>query len=134
MKKGTNETENPFEEVRKTQKKICSRAMISTVLISLALIAFDEKAMAKGLILGTLLSVINFLVMARSIPKSLGKTPAKARAIGFMSVLGRYGILAIPLVAGMKMDTVSFWAAVVGIFAVQIVILIDYTLINRMKT
>ena len=105
--------------------------MMFAIFFALAFILFEEKAIAKGLILGTLFSIFNFVLIGRSLPLSLGQTPAKARAVGLASILGRYVVLAVPLIVGLKFKNISFWAVVVGIFAVQIVTLIEYTIINR---
>lgn len=47
-----------------------------------------------------------------------------------MSILLRYFFLAIPLVIGMKYVSFNFVAVVVGIFAIQIVMLVDHLAIK----
>ncbi len=131
MEKGTQETENPRDEIVKTQKKICSWAMTSAIVLALVFLVLDEKATAKGLVLGTLFSIINFVLLGRSIPMTLGQSVARARMIGLTSILCRYAVLAIPLIVGVKSDAFNFVAVVVGVFAVQIVTLVDYTIIKR---
>ncbi len=134
MGKEAKETENPAEQVRKTQKKIGSRAMTAAILISLAFVVFDQKAIAKGLILGTLFSIINFALIGQSIPMMLGKSRTKARMVGLSSILCRYALLAIPLIVAVKSEAVSFLAVVIGIFSVQMVALLEYTVLQRFKT
>jgi len=68
--------------------------------------------------------------MGKSIPKVLGRSRTKANAMGFMSILLRYFFLAIPLVIGMKYASFNFVAVVVGIFAIQIVMLVDHLAIK----
>jgi len=133
MEKDTHETGNPDDEVRKAQKKICSWALTSAIVLGLVFILLDEKAVAKGLILGTLFSIVNFVLLGKSIPMMLGQRLSKARLVGLISVLCRYGILAIPLILGIKLEAINFVAVAVGIFAVQIVTLADATIIQRMR-
>jgi len=131
MQKETNETEDPRDEMKKAQKRFCSWAMTSAIIVAFVFLILDEKAIAKGLIMGTLFSIINFILLGRSIPMVLGQSVAKTRALGLTSILGRYAVLAIPLIVSNKSDTFNFIAVVVGIFSVQIVTIVDYTIIRR---
>ncbi len=127
-----DETESPRDEIAMVQKRICFWALTSAVVIAFVCIFFlDEKAVGKGLLLGTLFSIINFVLMGKSIPMALGQSRPRARMIGLGSILARYALLAIPLVMAIKSTSFSFFAVVVGIFAVQIVTLVDYTIIRR---
>lgn len=134
MRTKKEETGNPRDEVVQVQKKICSRALIYAIVIAVVCIFFfDEKAVGKGLLLGTLFSIINFALMGRLIPMTLGKMRRKASMAGVISILCRYGVLAIPLILAIKLDAFNFVAVVVGIFAVQVVALVEYTVIQRMS-
>ncbi len=130
MKRKKVETVNPRDEVIQVQKKICSWALTSAIVLALGFIFFHQKAIAKGLLLGTLFSIINFFLLGQSIPMTLGQSRAKASAIGFSSILFRYAILAIPLIVSVKSASFNFASVVVGIFAVQLVVLVDNILIR----
>ena len=117
-------------EVSQTQKRICSWAMLCALVVAFVLISMDEKAIAKGLVLGTIFSVINFVLLAKFIPLTLGKSRARASFIGFISILSRYAILAIPLIWAIKSASFNFVAAVVGIFSVQVVTLFDFMIVR----
>ncbi len=131
MQKETQETEDPRDEMKKAQKRFCSWAMTSAIIVAFVFLILDEKAIAKGLIMGTLFSIINFILLGRSIPMVLGQSVAKTRAIGLTSILSRYAVLAIPLIVSVKSDKFNFIAVVVGIFSVQMVTIADYTIIKR---
>jgi hypothetical protein len=131
MKEETRKTEDPRKEMIKAQKKFSSWAMTSAIIIAFACLILDEKAIAKGIVLGTLFSIINFVMLGRSIPMVLGRSVGKTRAIGLISILSRYALLAVPLIVGIKSDAFNFIAVVVGIFAIQIVTMVNYTIINR---
>ena len=104
--------------------------MTAAIVVAIVLIFFDEKAIAKGLLLGTLFSIANFIIMGKFIPLTLGQSRPKASMIGFASIMLRYVVLAIPMVIAIKSASFSFVAAVVGIFAVQIMTLIDHMVIK----
>ena len=117
-------------EIRQAQKRICSWALSSALVLALFFLFLHEKAVAKGLVLGALFSIFNFLLLGRSISLLLGQSRRTANAIGLASTLARYGLLAIPMVVALKSISFDFLAVVIGIFAVQIVTLIDFVLIK----
>lgn len=133
------DTRNPEEkressEVTQIQKRVCSLAMTSALVLAFFFIAIHEKAIAKGLVLGTCFSILNFILMGRSISMTLGRSRTRASLIGFVSVLSRYVILAVPLLVALKYASFDFVAVAIGIFAVQIVTIIDYVVIRPILT
>jgi len=112
-----------MNEVRQIQKVYCSHAMMLAIAAALFFLVLGNKPVSKGLILGTLFSVINFILMAQGLPFQLGKGRAKT----FLSCLGsiwvRYALLAMPLIIAIKLEMFNFAAAAVGILMVQVVIL-----------
>jgi hypothetical protein len=118
------------DEVTEVQKRISSRAMLSALFLGAVFFLFHEKTVAKGLVLGTCFSVLNFYLLGKSIPMVLGQTRRMASFIGLGSMLFRYILLAIPLVVAIKSASFDFVAVVGGIFAVQIVTLLDYIVIR----
>ena len=116
--------------VKQIQRRVCSWAMSSALVLAVIFILFHENAIAKGLLLGTLFSVINFLLLGKSIPMTLGQSRSKASLIGLGSILSRFAVLAIPMIVGVKSVSFNFVAVVAGIFAVQIVTLVDYIVIK----
>ena len=120
----------PYSEIGHYQKKICSLALTSAVFVALFFLLIHEKTLAKGLVLGTVFSIANFLLMGISIPMTIGKSRYRAGSIGLASIFVRYILLAIPLVVGIKSNSFNFVAVVVGIFAIQIVTLLEHLLIR----
>jgi hypothetical protein len=124
-------TQHP--EVQELQKRICSWALSGAFVIAAVFLILGEKAVAKGLVLGTCFSIINFVLMGRSIPMMLGRSRAKANFIGFGSMMARYGVLAIPIVVAVKRASFDLFAVIVGVFAVQIMILLDHFVLKRIQ-
>lgn len=124
------ETTNQRAEVDRFQRRICFWAMTCALVLAFIFLFFHEKSLAKGIVLGTCFSIINFFLMGKSIYMILGRSRAKANAMGLMSILSRYFFLAIPLIIGMKYASFNFVAVVIGIFAVQIVILVDHIVVR----
>lgn len=120
-------------EVQEIQKRICSWALSGALIVAALFLILGEKAVAKGLVLGTCFSIVNFVLLGKAIPMMLGRSRRKARAIGFGSMLARYGVLAIPLVIAVQSASFDLVAVIIGIFAVQIVILLDHLVLRRLQ-
>jgi len=84
--------------------------------------------MGKGLVLGTLFSVINFVLMGELIPLRLGHTKTKTYFISFGSIIIRYGLIALPLLVAIKFEQFNLLTVICGIFMIQIVIMADHLL------
>ena len=121
------------EEVKKVQKLYCSRAMFYAIGTALILIILGQKAIGKGLVLGTLFSVLNFVIMGVLLNRQVvsARNRLRAGAAALLSIFLRYAILAIPLIISIKTESISFYGAVVGIFMVQFSILFNNLVIGR---
>lgn len=82
--------------------------------------------MGKGLILGTLFSVINFILMGEIIPLQLGHTKKKTYFISFGSIIIRYGLIALPLLLAIKFEQFNLLMVICGVFMIQLVIMADH--------
>ncbi len=115
-----------METIRQIQKKYCSRAITAAIFAGLFLILAGQKPMGKGLILGTFFSILNFILMGETLPLRMGKSKGKTFMLALGSIYFRYIILAIPLIMAIKFEQLNLFAAIFGIFLVQIVILADH--------
>ena len=114
-----------MKTVRETQKKYCSRAMMAAIFISLGFLLLGQKALSKGLILGAIFSVVNFVLMGETLPARIAKEKGKTFFISLGSIFFRYVLLAIPVVIAVKYDAYNLYTAVAGLFAVQFMILAE---------
>jgi hypothetical protein len=64
--------------------------------------------------------------MGQSIAWKLGRSKAKTFSIALGSIFFRYLLLAIPLVVAIRFEQFHLVAAAVGIFMIQLVILVDH--------
>ena len=117
-----------MESVSQTQKKYGSRAMVFAIVVAFILILAGLKPVGKGLILGTVFSVVNFVLIGQTLPMRLSQTKRKAFIISLGSIFFRYSLLAAPLVISIKFDQFDLPAAIFGVFMIQFVILADYLL------
>ena len=120
-----------METVRQTQKKYCSIAIIIAIAVAVFFILAGHKPLGKGLILGTIFSIINFILIGESIPLKIGASKKKTRFVSIGSIFSRYILLAVPIVMGIKLDQFNMIAVVSGIFSVQLIILADHLIQYR---
>ena len=130
MKTENHNSKRDKDGVAQLQRRITSLALLSAFGIALIFFLCHETAVAKGLMLGTCFSVINFLLLGKTIPMTLGLTRRRAGVAAFGSILTRYVLLAIPMIVAVKSASFDFVSVVIGIFAVQIITLIDYTIVR----
>ena len=116
-----------MKEIRETQKKYCSLALVTAIIVGFFLIIAGQSSVGKGLILGTLFSSINFALMGEVLPHKVGKSRGKTYLITLGSIVSRYVLLAVPIVLGIKFpDRFNLITVIIGIFMVQLLILLDY--------
>jgi hypothetical protein len=100
--------------------------MTVAIVLGFVLIIFGYKALGKGLVLGTLFSVLNFVLIGEILPMRLATSKRKAFWISFGSMLARYGLLAVPMVAALVTDGIDPISTACGLFMIQAVILADH--------
>ena len=117
-----------MESVKQTQKKYTTRTLALAGIIALFFILIDQKPIAKGLIMGAFFSAFNFILMGKTITLKFGKSKRKTFSIAMGSIILRYLLLAIPLIAALQFEQLNFVAVIMGIFMVQLVILAEHLL------
>lgn len=117
---------NKISGIKEIQKKYCSRAMVLSLAAAGVLILFDLKPVAKGLVLGTIFSIINFVLMGLILPARLNKVPRKTFWVSLGGIWVRYLVLALPLIIAYYHGSFNFFATAVGLFMIQIIILIHH--------
>ena len=91
--------------IKATQKKYCSRAIMAAIIFSLPFIVGGYAPIGKGLILGSLFSIINFILIGETLPMKIGTgSPRKLLALSLGSIGVRFGLLAIPIIIAIKFD------------------------------
>ena len=119
-----------MESIRQTQKKYCQRAITAAIFAGLLFILAGLEPIGKGLILGTIFSIINFIIMGEMLPLKIGKSKNKTYFFSLMSIFSRYILLAIPLLIAVKFDQYNLISVVFGIFLVQFFILAEQIFAN----
>ncbi len=114
-----------MDVVREVRKKYCPAALLVAIGVALIMILSGHRELARGLILGTLFSIVNFLLMGMSIQLRMQKTRRASTIISFLLVMLRFGILVLPLMISIYYDNYHTVTTIVGLFMVQAVMLAD---------
>lgn len=112
--------------VRELQKNYGTKAMALAIVISLVFLILGHKAVCRGLVLGSLFSTINFVLMAQTLHVKLKRERARASLSALGNILFRYTFMAIPLFLAIKYPRFDLVATIAGLFMVQSVILADH--------
>lgn len=99
--------------------------MVIAVCAALIFILADMKPVGKGLILGTIFSAANFIIMGETLPGKISGSRRRASIFSGIHLIIRYAILAVPLVFAVKLETLSLAATIIGLFMIQIMILAE---------
>ena len=116
------------------QRRYVSLALTLSVLVGGLLIVSGLRPLGKGLILGTVFSIVNFILMAVALPVRLRYVRGKAFLISITSIYARYALLALPLIWALKQETFALSTTTVGLFMVQIAILGDHLWVKLRNT
>jgi hypothetical protein len=100
--------------------------MMVAIIGGLVFILAGLQPIGKGLVLGSIFSVINFVLMGETLPMRLGKSKGKTFSVALGSIFFRYVILAIPLVVAIKFEQFNIFATILGVFMIQLIILSDH--------
>ena len=120
-----------MEEIRDIQKKYCSQAIFVGIAVAVICLILGQKPIGKGFLLGTLFSIINFIIMGQLIPFKLVKSRSKASLFAFFSIFIRLGIMSVPLIVSIKIDSFDFFSVVIGLFMIQLIIFFNHLILDR---
>lgn len=109
------------------KKALIKKALLISLAVACIFLALDFKSAAKGIALGSIFSVVEFTLMARRLERRLIHQGGR----DYLGLIGRYFLLAIPLIVALKLPSINFFATVGGIFAVKAAIFYHVLISNR---
>ena len=115
-----------MDSVKQTQKTYGSRAMWIAIAVGFGFFLAGYRPIGKGLVLGTVFSVINFVLIGTALPMRIGHSKGKTFFLSLGSIFFRYVLMAVPLVVAIKYEQFDLIGVIVGLFMIQIVIMADH--------
>ena len=117
--------ENAAQEYQIFVRQRIRRALILAALAAFIFLLLGLKAEAKGVALGGLFSVLSFYLLSRVVIAQADRQGWSGRTYGFVWVLVRLAILALPLILAAKSGIFDLAATAGGLFAVQVALFLD---------
>ncbi|RJP79074.1 MAG: hypothetical protein C4522_11165 [Desulfobacteraceae bacterium] len=117
-----------MEGIRQTQKKYGSAALSFAIITGFIFYLVGLVPICKGLILGTLFSILNFVLMGETLPMRIDRSKRSVFVIALGSIFFRYLLMAIPIVMAIRYEQYDLFAVIIGIFMVQLMLLADHLL------
>jgi hypothetical protein len=114
--------------IKETQKSYASRAIWIAIAVGFGFFLAGYKPMGKGLVLGTIFSVINFVLIGQTLPLRIGHSKRKTFILSLGSIFFRYMIMAAPVVVAVQYEQFDLVGTIFGLFMIQIVIMADHIL------
>lgn len=108
-------------------EKIFKRLILCSLPLLIFFLIFTEniKSNVSGYLFGMLISMTNFLLLKKSVEKSVKMDPASANRYAIRQYLLRMSISGLVLVIGAVADYLNFLALVLGLLSVKLVITIS---------
>ena len=98
------------------QTTLTKKTLFLALAVACVCLAFNQKAAAKGIALGSVFGVADFKVMAFLLPRRL---VSKSRSSVYFGLICRLVLLSIPLILAIKLPSFNFAATVVGLLLMK---------------
>jgi ATP synthase protein I len=115
-----------MEAVSDIRNRYGSAALAVAVVVGILLVLLGYKPVAKGFVLGTLFSILNFVLIAEFLPRTLGRTQRQTFLFSLLSIAFRFSLLAVPLILSLRSEAFSVTGVVPGLLMVQGTIFADH--------
>lgn len=109
-------------------KRILSHLLMWIVLVAAVLYGTDHQNWILGFIVGAGASIVYFILMSYRILKSLEVMPSKAVSYMRAGWLIRLIFVILVLILALKIPDIHFLAAIVGLFSLQFIIVLEAAL------
>lgn len=119
------------EKILKIIKRTIALSLVTSGILLIAI--KNGKSYALGMIFGSSISILCFMLMGSSIKKAVHMDPKRAYGYSVGNYFIRYFIYAIVLIIAALADYLSFVTTALGLFTIKFVILSDtiYDTIKR---
>ena len=110
--------------IKRLQRRYGGGALTTAAVLGGAVYLAGYPAVARGLVLGTLFSAVNFLLLGNAVGRNLTERP-RGRVGPLFNRWGRYLLWAVPVILAVKWPSVDLPATIAGVFMVPLLIVLD---------
>ncbi len=112
-----------MEKVRQLEAKIIRyTAILIAALVLFASLILRNIPLVMGLIFGSLIAVLNFIELSRTLQRAVHKKKAEASAYVTFKYFVRFAIMAVVLYVAATNDAISLLGAIIGLLSVKVVV------------
>ncbi|MDI6703809.1 MAG: ATP synthase subunit I [bacterium] len=111
-----------MKEFNKLQAQIIRRALILLSFCAGPLFLMGELKIVFGLCLGTAVSILNFISLARDVRHITNINPEKAKSYFRSRAIGRYALAGASLFIAQNLEQVDFFGTCIGLFIIKLAI------------
>lgn len=116
-----------MKETAELQVKIIKKNLIVLCVLIVGSFLFLNEPLkwAYGFTFGSLIGILNFMQLARTMEKAVKMNPGSAQAYASISYFIRFGIMAVVLIVSLKADYINALATVIGLLSIKFIILVS---------
>lgn len=103
------------------------------IIIGLLLTSTFSTSMLMGLVLGTLVALMNFTLLAKTIEKSIDMSPNEAKLYASSKYTVRMIIVAVVLFISVKSEHLHLIGVFLGLMGPKVVILVRNKIFDKLK-
>ncbi len=112
-----------MEKVRQLEAKIIRfTAILIAALVLFASLILHNIPLVTGLIFGSLIAILNFIELSRTLQRAVHKKPSQASAYVTFKYFIRFAIMAVVLYVAATNDAISLPGAIIGLLSVKVVV------------
>jgi hypothetical protein len=93
------------------------------IVVILIMIESQKFQLIAGVVFGTLIGILNFLELEKTLIKSAKMTPNKAQSYATKKYFLRYGITGVVLLISIKASYINIFGTVIGLLLLKFVIM-----------
>jgi len=116
-------TTNTVRSHRALQKRYGIGSLSLAAVLGIGCVLAGWPSVGKGIVLGTVFSAANFILMGEGVV--LKFVSGGGNLLPLVIMVGRYALLALPIIVAIKLPAFDLRATVVGVFMVQACIVTD---------
>ncbi|ACB86399.1 ATP synthase subunit I [Natranaerobius thermophilus] len=113
-------------------KVIKQTALISFVIIAFTF-GFGYSEFAFGLFYGTIIAIINWLLLAKTVQNSVGFSPQKAKFYAVAHYMLRFFIIFLAMYIAAMREDIHILGAILALFIPKLAILWEYLVLGFLK-
>jgi hypothetical protein len=113
------------KELRKTEFFVIKYTIILNLFLAVISLIFFDKRTAFGLLVGSVMGIVNFHLLAISLQKSVSFTPTKAQAYMVVQYIFRYILWFTVFYIALKRPDVNLLTTIIGMLTIKFVILVS---------